>query len=73
MLVYEDKNLMIVDSLSETVVRWSGPPDHRGMLVFEECWRKFKSDSDIKSRRDLGTLALQAMRKLMVLDDLASI
>jgi hypothetical protein len=70
-IVYQTMQLIISSSDNRLEVRHAGPPSKHGVHCFQLAYQKRKTDNVVLTYVEKGRLALTAMRKLMILDDLA--
>lgn len=71
---FETDYLQLVNSDSSFVVRvCDRRPTSSGIMLFEQAWRKHKATNDVEHHPDEARIALQHMRDLMVLEDLADL
>lgn len=73
-IVFETDYLQLVNQGHQFVARvCARRPDKHGIMVYEQAWLKDKATNAIDHHYDLAKIALQHMRDLLILDDLASL
>jgi hypothetical protein len=73
-LIYETPYLQLASQGHQIVVRvCDRRPRVDGLMLYEQAWRKDKAANTIEHVYDKAKVALQHMRDLMILDDLASL
>lgn len=72
--VFETDYLMLVNQDLHFVARvCDRVPDSNGIMLFRQAWIKTKATNVVEHRYSIAKIALQHMRDLMVLEDLASL
>jgi len=72
-VVYQAYPLMISSDEFQLNVMFAGPPDARGMQLFQTAFQLLKETGYIETFPLRGKPALAHMRRLMLLDDLADV
>ncbi len=71
--VYQSYPLMIASDEYKLRVMFSHPADERGLQTYQMAFEKMKVEGRIAAPKFRGSLALELMRRIMLLEDLADV